>query len=276
MLIERLDTIDVRCERLEKHMQREQEIVSGHVNTSPWGLDVSLYVYDHLFAYQSRPFQRAHSYYVKTNWANEGWEDRMLSAAMEGRFDDELRGICDLEALKRLLHRTKDDEAPLLTSTVGLNSARLCMADHLGDMMLQRWVSGQKDRKWKSVQCIWDRDDGVAFWLTPPLDTSSEYRPTKSSVRDCCTSIVDLVKVIGGPSIGLEFEVCPLPDSGKDFLRRFEVVCQRELDGVDDERTIRMKEELKRDYRKWRGLKAAIEKHPYWRGWACEDIISGW
>ena len=138
MLIERLDTIDVRCERLEKHMQREQEIVSGHVNTSPWGLDVSLYVYDHLFATRSIPFQRADSYYVKTNWANEGWEDRMIVAAMKGRFDGELRGICDLEKMKRLLPRKEDDEGPLLTSTMGLNSATLCMFDYLGDITIQR------------------------------------------------------------------------------------------------------------------------------------------
>ena len=69
-------------------------------------------MYDHLFATQSRPFEREDLYYVKTNWANEEWEDRMLSAVTEGRFDNELRGVCDLEALKRLLPRKEDNEGP--------------------------------------------------------------------------------------------------------------------------------------------------------------------
>ena len=84
-------------------------------------------------------------------------------------------------------------------------------------------------------------------WLTPPQDTSIKYLSAKTTVRDCCHSVVDLVKVLGGPSEGLEFEVCPVPDSGKDFLRKFEMVCQRELDGVDDGKTLIMKGELKRD-----------------------------
>ena len=103
-------------------------------------------------------------------------------------------------------------------------------------MTIQRGVSGRKERKWKSVQCNWDKDDGIAFWLTPPLDTSNGYLPAKSTVRDCSFSVVNLVKVLGGLSEGLELQVCPVTNSDKNFLRRFEMVCHIELDGVNDRR----------------------------------------
>lgn len=276
MLIERLDTVESRCETLEKHMQYEQDIKLGRINTSPWGLDISLYVYDHLFADESRPFERAHSYYVKTSQRDTEWEDLILNAALEGRFDDELRGSCDLEAMKQLLPRRENDKGPLMTSTLGLKSARLYVRDHLGDITIRRWVSRRQDCKWKSIQCNWDRDDGMAFWVTSPTDERNEYLYARTTVRDCCTILVDLIADFGGPSKDLEFQVCPLTDSGKLFLRRYELVCQREFEGVQDENTARLKKDLKDAKRKWPGLMAAIDKHSYWRSWDCVRTISGW
>jgi hypothetical protein len=121
MLLERLETIDMRYERLEQHMQHEQDIMLRHVNTSPWGLDISLCLYDHLFAKHASPSERARSFNVKTKWANMEWEDPMSDAALEGRFDDGLRDACDLEVMERLLPREENDQSPLLTSTQELN-----------------------------------------------------------------------------------------------------------------------------------------------------------
>ena len=241
-------------------------------------MDVTLYLYDHLFAEESRPFERADSYYVKTNWEDTQyrWEDQISKAALEGQFDDELCGYCDLEAMKQMLPRRENDSGPLQTSTIGLNSTRLYVSDHVGDITINRWVSSRANRTWKSIQCNWDRCDGIAFWLAPYPDEENAYLSARTTVRDCCTIVVNLIADLGGPSKGLEFQVCPVTHGGKNFLRRFETVCQMDFEATEDDKVVKGKKELKTAMKKWPGLMAAIEEHPFWSGWQCGATIAKW
>ena len=275
MLIERLDAVESSCENIQKTLEFEQHNKVGFINTLAWGLDVDLYVHDPLYPNRLGPFGRPYAFLVKTNWHDVEWGYRLsLQEALDGSFDDDLYGKCDVDLTKKLLAEEEETRVAPKCQAVGLKSSRVFVLDYLGDIQISRWLTKQTKKIFKTVHCNWNADDGVSFWLTPKNDEEVYYRTRKTNIRECVESVINLLRDLGGPVGRLEFQVCPVTCQSLQFFKTYEVVSERTEWNVEDDITREGKEYLKSSFR--RGFMKTVEKHSLLGDMVSAEAISEW
>ena len=155
------------------------------------GVGSSCYLFVHKPLYPPEAFQWPDAYVVKTDWYDVEWGNRLCKQeAIDGDFDDDLRGLRDIETLKRLLSEEKETEIVARCEQVGLKSPRVFAVEYLGDIKVQRWQKSQENKVFKSIRCDWSMEMGVSFWLTSMNDEKRSYWPRRTSVQECVETIM--------------------------------------------------------------------------------------
>lgn len=275
MMIERLTALECKTDAVQTHLSQMENGRIGCVDTKVWGLDVDLFVHKPLYP-PRYVFERPDAFLLKTDWYDVEWGNRLcMQGAIDGRYDDDLAGLCDIETLKKLLSEEKETGIVARCAQVGLKSSRVFVVEDLGDIEVRRWLKRQDKQIFKSIRCDWSMEMGVSFWLTPITDKARSSLARKTSVQDCVEAVVKLLKDFGGPTEGLEVQLCPLSRWERDICMVFELAWQRENWKVEDDVTVELRKAVQSMTKKTgKDMLRRLEMHDLLRDFFAPEVLS--
>lgn len=235
MLIERLNSVERRCDDLQRIAQNEQKHKTGFVNTAPWDWNIDLFVHKPISP-RLGPFDAPYAFYLQTNINSpRELEDVILHKTMDHEFDGELiaRGadldtirlsfqqeLDHLARLDRIFEETGEELLesfePITCHKAHLKSQRLFVVDHLKDVLARRWGKVHMDGKW--VEAMFDTQFGLAIWMVP---AKNEQHPV--DCLGCCEAMLNLFEYLGLEKPA-NVQLCGLDKYEFDFLRRMELL----------------------------------------------------
>lgn len=261
MMIERLTALECKTDAVHRYISKRENRRTGCVDATIWGLNVDLFVHKPLYPLVD-PFERPDAYLLKINWFDVEWGNRLcMQKAIDGHFDEDLKGLCDIETMKKMLLEEKETKMVARCEQVGLKSSRVFVVEFLGDIQVRRWLNCQDNKIFGSIRCDWSMEMGVSFWLTPVSDETRSSCARKTSVQECVEAVMRLLKDFGGPTEKVEIQVCPLSRRERDIFMTFELAWQREMWKVEDDITADLRKALESMTKNRKKMLERIEKH---------------
>ena len=205
MLIERLNAIETRLDKLQDIAAHDQECRHvGKINAKAWNLEVYLYLHERIPRGMRKNGKASDSYVVHTNLDINWYWDGCIERLFAGEYDDYLNEPAKAKA--KVAESEKAGQG-VLCEDLGIMYERSCFYEYLLDLTMTKCLTaGSYKSLWESVVMVNPyASEANVFWLVANPGTGER------TIREISKTMI-AVKELFDTKKKLVLSICPLSD----------------------------------------------------------------